>query len=54
MCGISCAVTLRGHHALCGGRTALSKTLDESLNTIQHRGPDSNGQWISDNERVGM
>lgn len=53
MCGISCAVTLRGHQPLCGNRATLSKIVNESLDTIKHRGPDSNGQWISDNERIG-
>lgn len=53
MCGISCAVTLRGHQPLCGDRAKLAKTVDQSLDTIKHRGPDSNGQWISDNGRVG-
>ncbi|KAF2826988.1 glutamine-hydrolyzing asparagine synthase [Ophiobolus disseminans] len=54
MCGISCAVTLRGHKPLCGDRASLSRTLDESLNTIKHRGPDANGQWISENGRVAL
>jgi asparagine synthase (glutamine-hydrolysing) len=54
MCGISCIVTLRGHHSLCKDRDSLGKKIDESLNTIKHRGPDSNGYWISDNERIGM
>jgi asparagine synthase (glutamine-hydrolysing) len=55
MCGISCAITLRGHRPLCGGdRSTLSKTLDNSLETIKHRGPDANGQWISKNGRIGM
>lgn len=31
----------------------LAKELDESLNMIAHRGPDSRGQWISDDKRVG-
>ena len=31
----------------------LSKELDESLKVIDHRGPDSRGQWISDCKRVG-
>jgi asparagine synthase (glutamine-hydrolysing) len=53
MCGISCVVTLRGHQPLCKDRTALGKTVEESLDTIKHRGPDSNGQWINDNGRIG-
>jgi len=31
----------------------LSKELDLSLDMIEHRGPDSRGQWISDDKRVG-
>lgn len=31
----------------------LSKEIDDSLNVIDHRGPDSRGQWISDDKRVG-
>ncbi|KAK4964254.1 hypothetical protein LTR28_003906, partial [Elasticomyces elasticus] len=32
-------------------RSRLAKELDESLESIKHRGPDSRGQWISDNKR---
>lgn len=53
MCGISCVVALRGQNPLFDARSELSKALDDSLNTIKHRGPDANGQWISENERVG-
>lgn len=53
MCGISCAVALRGHGPLDHNRERLNRTLKESLDTIKHRGPDSNGQWISENQRVG-
>jgi len=31
----------------------LARELDESLDMIVHRGPDSRGQWISDDKRVG-
>jgi len=31
----------------------LAKELDESLEMLLHRGPDSRGQWISDDKRVG-
>jgi len=31
----------------------LSRELDDSLKVIDHRGPDSRGQWISDCKRVG-
>ena len=54
MCGITCAVALRGHGPLTKQREVLSKTLEESLDTIKHRGPDANGHWISEDCRVGM
>jgi asparagine synthase (glutamine-hydrolysing) len=54
MCGIISAVTLRGHKPACGDHESLSKAVDESLDTIKHRGPDSKGQWISEDGRVGM
>jgi len=31
----------------------LAQKLDASLDMIKHRGPDSRGQWISDDKRVG-
>lgn len=56
MCGISCIVALerqteeeRSRHS----HKSLSKELDESLAQIRHRGPDSKGQWISPDGRVG-
>jgi asparagine synthase (glutamine-hydrolysing) len=55
MCGITCAVALRGHGPLLAGdRAVLSTTLEKSLDTIKHRGPDANGHWISEDCRVGM
>lgn len=55
MCGITCAVALRGHGPLLAGDSAaLSTTLEKSLDTIKHRGPDANGHWISEDCRVGM
>ncbi|KAJ5060968.1 hypothetical protein J3E72DRAFT_316619, partial [Bipolaris maydis] len=54
MCGITCAVALRGHGPLLAGDSAaLSTTLEKSLDTIKHRGPDANGHWISEDCRVG-
>lgn len=53
MCGITCAVALRGHGPLAKECDELSKTLEESLNTIKHRGPDADGHWISEDCRVG-
>ena len=37
-----------------GEREKLSKSLEDSLDKIKHRGPDSRGQWISPDNRVGM
>ncbi|KAH5079905.1 hypothetical protein HBH95_084500 [Parastagonospora nodorum] len=54
MCGISSVVTLRGHRPLYKDRSTLSKTINDSLDTIKHRGPDSNGDWISENGRVAL
>lgn len=34
-------------------RSAISHELNASLDQIRHRGPDSRGQWISDDNRVG-
>lgn len=33
--------------------TKLAVELDASLDQIKHRGPDSRGQWISNDKRVG-
>ncbi|KAA8618169.1 AsnB Asparagine synthase glutamine-hydrolyzing [Pyrenophora tritici-repentis] len=54
MCGITCAVALWGHGPLTKERGALSKTLEESLDNIKHRGPDANGHWISEDCRVAL
>jgi asparagine synthase (glutamine-hydrolysing) len=54
MCGITCAVALRGHGPLDKDRRRLGQTLEDSLDTIKHRGPDADGYWISEDCRVGM
>ncbi|CAN9227763.1 unnamed protein product [Alternaria alternata] len=54
MCGITCAVALRGHGPLAKEREELSKTLDQSLDNIKHRGPDAEGHWISEDCRVAL
>lgn len=54
MCGISAIVSLRsggqngGHQ-----RQRLERAMQESLDLIKHRGPDYQGIWISDNQRIG-
>ena len=60
MCGISVTVTLGGHlrskemNGVDGHlRSKISKELDESLETIAHRGPDSRGKWFSEDNRDG-
>jgi asparagine synthase (glutamine-hydrolysing) len=60
MCGISVIVNLqsRSQQKQVNGvngdiRSRISKELEESLDRIAHRGPDSRGQWISEDDRVG-
>ena len=67
MCGISCILTLSGEHfqrqdrprngelkqSLVSRRQKVEQELDASLAQIKHRGPDSCGNWISDDCRVG-
>ncbi len=57
MCGISAAVSLETDTKSSRSHTfgaGFSKKLEESLNTIQHRGPDAQGQWISNDDGVGI
>lgn len=58
MCGISAVVALDSVKSSTLNdpyyRTWLRQSLNESLATIKHRGPDARSQWISDNCRVGM
>ncbi len=53
MCGISCAVALRGHGPLHHSRKGLEHTIRKSLDKIKYRGPDASGSWISEDFRVG-
>lgn len=57
MCGISAVVALDGINAVSLDKSIylqkLTRTLDESLDSIKHRGPDARGQWISENNRIG-
>jgi asparagine synthetase B (glutamine-hydrolysing) len=59
MCGISVIVALtepaQDSHSPRGNEeeSALKKTMEESLRLIQHRGPDFQGIWISDDRRIG-
>jgi asparagine synthase (glutamine-hydrolysing) len=68
MCGISCVFGLKAHspepqqHQSNGysngdthlqERKKLLRELDQSLDKIKHRGPDSRGHWLSADNRVG-
>jgi asparagine synthase (glutamine-hydrolysing) len=68
MCGISCVFGLKAHspepqqHQTNGHtngdthmqeRKKLLRDLDQSLEKIKHRGPDSRGHWLSADNRVG-
>ena len=69
MCGISCVFGLKAHspephqqHQSNGHsngdthvqeRKKLLRDLDQSLDKIKHRGPDSRGHWLSADNRVG-
>ena len=62
MCGISCVIHLpssssrsspSSKHATPASKNQLETRLRKSLNSIRHRGPDSEGVWISHDGRVG-
>lgn len=68
MCGISCVFGLKAHspqphqqqpNGYTNGdtqaqeRKMLLRDLDQSLEKIKHRGPDSRGHWLSEDNRVG-
>ncbi|KAK4554227.1 hypothetical protein LTR86_008755 [Recurvomyces mirabilis] len=68
MCGISCILSLAStqqhhyaqqprngeHKGITTERARLENELDQSLQQIVHRGPDSCGNWISDDCRVAL
>lgn len=49
MCGLIAVVALRQPKL----KVNTSQRVDEGLAEIKHRGPDSQGNWISPNCRVG-
>ncbi|BAE62794.1 unnamed protein product [Aspergillus oryzae RIB40] len=57
MCGLTAFLTVGGipgcvHYANnCPG---LEKQLEESLDLVNHRGPDARGRWFSTDHRVGL
>ncbi|KAL9611160.1 MAG: hypothetical protein Q9167_004182 [Letrouitia subvulpina] len=61
MCGISAILCLEGHSSAKRTndvsdhiRSKISRELDQSLDMIAHRGPDSRGIWISEDNRVAL
>jgi asparagine synthase (glutamine-hydrolysing) len=54
MCGVSViiALDLHGRRHAARDKAETSERLTSSLEKIKHRGPDSQGQWISRDGRV--
>lgn len=52
MCGISVVIALHGT-SLDDGTRNITAQLNESLDRISHRGPDSRGIWVNDDQSVG-
>lgn len=53
MCGISVVIALQGTR-LDKGKRSIAAQLNESLDRISHRGPDSRGTWVNDDQTVGI
>ena len=55
MCGIGAIVALErdGYKAGIRDKKETAARLNRGLEQIKHRGPDSQGQWISHDGRVG-
>lgn len=58
MCGISCVVALNSHGKPVEEQDGLKRgilenQLEESLRLINHRGPDSQGIFVSKDRSVG-
>ncbi|KAJ5161820.1 hypothetical protein N7492_007212 [Penicillium capsulatum] len=55
MCGISAVLCQDTCNSSCGDdSSSLGNQLSESLNLIQHRGPDARGEWASDDGKVHL
>jgi asparagine synthase (glutamine-hydrolysing) len=56
MCGISAVLSLGCYpEKSCGeDQSSLKDQLSESLDLVQHRGPDARGQYASDDGKVCM
>jgi asparagine synthase (glutamine-hydrolysing) len=53
MCGISAVLSLGDYPANTNGDLpSLKSQLSESLDLVQHRGPDARGEWVSDDGKV--
>jgi asparagine synthase (glutamine-hydrolysing) len=53
MCGITSFLYV-GECPSSHEREDLEKEIGESLEIVQHRGPDASGKWVSPYNRVGM
>ena len=54
MCGVTAYITQQtGSGQAVKPPGSPEQTLDSSLDSIKHRGPDARGQWISADSRVG-
>lgn len=51
MCGITGALAF--NHQPEDGGSKLQSEIDDSLDLVQHRGPDARGKWVSPDCRVG-
>lgn len=54
MCGISVVIALHGTSLDDGGPRNITTQLDDSLDRISHRGPDSRGIWVNKERSVGI
>jgi asparagine synthase (glutamine-hydrolysing) len=54
MCGIAAIIRIdRDSTSRPSERISLTRQLEQSLDRIEHRGPDSRGVWICEDERLG-
>ena len=58
MCGLSAIVGLAdggqdGHVVQGQNQDSLTREMEDSLQLIKHRGPDSRGIWVSPDQRIG-
>ena len=55
MCGITAIITLDNSQEISSYdyKLRLEREITQSLDKINHRGPDARGSWISNGNRVG-